>query len=74
MVLTTLDDIQYPGYHPLNADETIAIQDTWRCWERSDGFKDICPNPRATTNTRNPAGSASDKTASPLANSATSAP
>jgi len=51
-VKSTLDDIQYPTYHPVRKDETIAIEDTWMCWNRSDISQDpsqrFCPNPKAT--------------------------
>ena len=46
VVVTTLDDIQYAGYHHVRKDETVAIQDTWMCWRRSDGPAAICPNPK----------------------------
>jgi hypothetical protein len=54
-VTSTLDDIQYPSYHPISKDETIAIADSWMCWERSDISQDItqklCPSPRAPAST-----------------------
>lgn len=54
-VLSTLDDIQYPGYYPLRAQETIRISDTWMCWKRSDHFQRYCPNPNNTDLNRAPA-------------------
>lgn len=47
LVTSVLDDIQYPGYHPIHRYETIAIQATWMCWGRQGDFKAICRNPRA---------------------------
>lgn len=50
VVTSTLDDIQYPEYNPIKKTETIAINDTWMCWKRSDHSQDpaqkYCPNPR----------------------------
>lgn len=51
---STLDDIQYVGYFPLNKDETIAIQDTWMCRGGQGNFQHLCPNPKASSN-RTPA-------------------
>ena len=48
-VISTLDDIQYPGYFPLKANETISIQDTWMCWGRHGKHVKHCPNPRTST-------------------------
>ncbi len=45
-VLSTLDDIQYPGYYHLKKSESIVIQDTWMCWGRQGDFKKLCPNPK----------------------------
>lgn len=45
IVLSTLDDLQYVGYYPLNAGERVEIRSHWMCWGRSDHFKSICPNP-----------------------------
>ena len=44
-ILTTLDPIQYPDYHPLARGESVEMLDTWMCWERSDGLTPICPKP-----------------------------
>ncbi len=46
-VVSTLDDLQYPSYHPLNPGERVVIRATWMCWARSDHFKAICPDPKA---------------------------
>lgn len=46
-VISTLDDIQYPGYFPLRGNESITLVDTWMCWGRHGEFKKPCPNPRA---------------------------
>jgi hypothetical protein len=46
VVVSTLDNYQYPQYHHLNSADTITIQASWMCWQRSDGFKAPCPNPR----------------------------
>ncbi|MCM2281357.1 MAG: hypothetical protein NDI61_05860 [Bdellovibrionaceae bacterium] len=44
-VISTLDDIQYGGYHRLNPGELVQIRSTWMCWSRTDQFKPICANP-----------------------------
>jgi hypothetical protein len=53
LVISTLDDIQYPGYYPLRRYETISIQSTWMCWGRTGDFKPICPNPRPAVSPKN---------------------
>jgi len=45
LMISTLDDIQYPDYHHLRRDEIVSIQATWMCWGRTDPFKPICRNP-----------------------------
>ncbi len=45
-VLSTLDHLQYPGYHGRGPGETISIQSTWMCRRRSDWFQAFCPNPK----------------------------
>jgi len=50
-VQTTLDHLQYAGYYPVRASETVSIQETWMCFNRSDRSQDLeqkyCPNPHA---------------------------
>ena len=52
-VTTTLDNLQYPEYHPVRNTETTSIEDTWMCRQRSDlsqdPYQSICPNPRGKT-------------------------
>ena len=47
---STLDDQQYAGYYLVQPGETVVIQATWMCRERSEFFKDFCPNPRLAAN------------------------
>jgi hypothetical protein len=47
LVQSTLDPEQYRGYYPVGLDEDITYIDTWRCYGRTDNFKDLCPNPKA---------------------------
>jgi hypothetical protein len=47
LVNSTLDPEQYRGYYPVGLDEDITYIDTWRCYGRTDNFKDLCPNPKA---------------------------
>jgi hypothetical protein len=44
-VTTTLDHIQFRGYHPVASFEVVSIEATWMCKQRGDWFTDICPNP-----------------------------
>ncbi len=48
IIRSVLDQGQYPQYYYLSATETIESQGTWMCYERSDNFKPICPNPNET--------------------------
>ena len=45
-VISNLDDLQYTQYHYVKSTESIAVQDTWMCWRRSDNYQPYCPNPR----------------------------
>lgn len=49
-VISTLDDQQYPTYHPIRSSERVVLEDHWRCTKRTDISQDplqkICPNPR----------------------------
>ncbi len=49
-VTTTLDHIQFSGYHPVATFETVTIEATWMCKQRGDWFTDICPNPANVKN------------------------
>ena len=53
-VVSTLDDIQYPGYFPLRTYETIAITETWMCRGRQGEGVRPCTNPRASSPAPNP--------------------
>jgi hypothetical protein len=48
-VISILDDLQYPTYHPIRSTERVTIEAHWRCTKRSDISQDplqqICPNP-----------------------------
>jgi len=43
-VLSTLDQYQYPSYHPVSLRERIDLVDHWLCPERTNG-KELCPKP-----------------------------
>ena len=47
LVESTLDPHQYPRYYPLQANENITYQQTWRCFGRTGGLQPHCPNPKA---------------------------
>ena len=47
LVQSSLDPEQYRGFYPVGLDEDITYIDTWRCYGRTDNFKDFCPNPKA---------------------------
>lgn len=42
---STLDPDQYQTFFPLKAGETIVYIDTWRCFGRTSGFKQLCAKP-----------------------------
>lgn len=44
-VMSTLDDIQYPMYHHMASNESIAIEASWMCWRRSDHLRPLCAQP-----------------------------
>ena len=44
-VVSTLDHLQYPGYHPLSSREIIRLSGTWRCLGPSYHYRPICPRP-----------------------------
>ncbi len=46
-VTSTLDSIQYVGYHPLSMGEKIEMTKTWRCRGNTGNFKPICPLPES---------------------------
>lgn len=46
LVESTLDPLQYVGYHPVPADEYVSYIDTWRCRGNTSNFKPHCPNPK----------------------------
>ena len=49
-VLSTLDHVQYPQYHPLNRGELIEYAESWMCWENTAParYTPICEKPTAT--------------------------
>ncbi len=47
LVPSTLDPLQYPRYYPVQPDEVVTYDDTWKCRDRTGDFKPICPSPRA---------------------------
>ncbi|AHI05381.1 hypothetical protein BDW_04365 [Bdellovibrio bacteriovorus W] len=46
LVESTLDPIQYRQYYSVAANEAVVYIDTWRCYGRTDQFKNFCPNPK----------------------------
>lgn len=52
-VVTTLDNVQYPGYYHVRPTELVEITETWMCWERSDHSQDpaqtYCASPNETS-------------------------
>jgi len=48
-VITTLDDRQYGGYHPLHLTESVKIEATWMCWGRHGESKPPCPRPTSSS-------------------------
>lgn len=44
-VASTLDNLQYPTYHPLQASEIIEYVDSWMCYGNTSNFRAICPKP-----------------------------
>jgi hypothetical protein len=45
LVMSTLDHLQYPRFHPLNKNEAIAYVDSWRCKGNMSNFRAICAKP-----------------------------
>jgi hypothetical protein len=54
-VVSTLDNIQYASYHPINRNEEVSLMRSWKCWGNSDYFQDICPAPEMKPQERFPA-------------------
>lgn len=46
LVQSTLDHVQYRYFYPVAADEDVTYIATWRCFGRTNDFKDFCPNPK----------------------------
>ena len=44
-VVSTLDNLQYPVYYPLQASEVIQYVDSWMCYGNMSQFHPICPKP-----------------------------
>lgn len=47
-VTSTLDQIQYPAYYPLQPNESINYKTSWMCYGNQAHFKKYCPNPKAS--------------------------
>jgi hypothetical protein len=45
LIQSTLDPNQYPGYYPLEKDESIVYVDTWKCPGRTGDYKPLCQRP-----------------------------
>jgi hypothetical protein len=45
-IVSTLDHIQYRGYHPLGPGEDLSYVDSWMCWDNTSRFKAICHKPQ----------------------------
>ncbi|MGZ3747865.1 MAG: hypothetical protein ACXWRE_10865 [Pseudobdellovibrionaceae bacterium] len=50
LVDSTLDPVQYPYYYPVQKDEIVQYTDTWRCFGRTGGGQEPCPNPKPAQN------------------------
>ena len=50
-ITSTLDDLQYPRYHPLGRDELITYVDSWMCFDNMSDFKAACPKPNSDPQT-----------------------
>lgn len=46
LVKSTLDPLQYPYFYPVSSDEVVTYDDTWRCWDRTGDFRELCKSPR----------------------------
>ncbi len=44
-IISTLDNLQYPRYYPLNKNESIAYVDSWMCYENMSDFTKTCAKP-----------------------------
>ena len=47
-IITTLDHLQYSGYHALSPEEGISYVRSWMCEGSTHGFKPICDPPIVT--------------------------
>ena len=54
-VVSTLDNLQYPGYYPLQASEVIQYEDSWMCYGNTSQFRPICPKPAVSLTPQPPA-------------------
>jgi hypothetical protein len=45
VTLSSLDPDQYRGYHALDANETIAYDDTWMCKGNTSNTDQVCKKP-----------------------------
>jgi hypothetical protein len=51
---STLDPIQYRDFNPVPNGHTLTYQDTWMCYGSTAHFKNICPNPKAVSESQDP--------------------
>jgi hypothetical protein len=72
VVMSNLDNLQYPGYYYVKPTETVTIKDTWMCWRRSDRSQD--PEQKYCTNPKSLAPLAPKVSTGPSANSAGRSP
>lgn len=56
-VISSLDQYQYPDYHPVGQRERVDLLNHWMCWNRTSDFKAFCDDP-STGNALPPAQSA----------------
>jgi hypothetical protein len=54
LVQSTLDPLQYPYYHPIQDDEIVTYDQTWRCPGNTGGQKPLCPPPELRTEENTP--------------------
>lgn len=53
IIISTLDQIQYPRYYPLAKNEIITYENSWMCYDNMSNFKSPC-TPLKTNSANNP--------------------
>src|SRR6185312_13871251 len=48
-VVSTIDNLQYSTYYPLQKSEIIEYVDSWMCYGNTGDFQSICPKPDRST-------------------------